>query len=447
MLKYWEHYNSHIRETVDWTITSAEILFPKKKEKATCMSIYKNKADKYHLNLSYYVGVDWIPETEQVIYVAPKLNPKTKENGTPDDNVKFEDIQQTDYLGMLFSALKHPEIAKETDNLFEIKWEKEYISIDSKLDLLTPLLVVQFLRIIHEIVRKGLKKSYYRVEQNLYSKVKGRILVGQTIKQNLLKNKPLNTYCTFDEFGVNGLENRLLKKALVFIRRYLPTLKIPHSEKYTTEMLNYIMPAFDFVSEEVNLNDIKHSKTNAFYKEYEDGIRLAKLILKRFGYNITNTQQTSILTPPFWIDMSKLFELYVWGLLIPKYGSEVIFQFQSSYGKLDYLLTKRRMIVDAKYKTYYNEEFKTLGKKRKEQIASDIRQVSGYARDTKVLLKLGKSKVEQLNYIPDCLIIYPVLANDSDDHSDPIEIDLIKTEIKEFVQFYKLPVKIPVIKD
>lgn len=429
MLKYWEHYNSHIRETVDWTIPSAEIQFLKKKEMATCMSIYKNKADKYHLNLSYYVGVDWIPETKQAIYVAPKLNTKTKEDGTPDDNVKFEDIQQTDYLGMLFSALKHPEIANETDDLFEIKWDKEYISIDSKLDLLTPLLVVQFLRIVHEIVRKGLKKSYYRVEQNLYSKVKGKILVGQTIKQNLLKNKPLNTYCTFDEFGVNGLENRLLKKALVFVRRYLPTLKIPHSEKYTTEVFNYIMPAFDFVSEEVNLNDIKHSKTNAFYKEYEEGIRLAKLILKRFGYNITNTQQTTILTPPFWIDMSKLFELYVLGMLKDRFGKNVIFQFSANYGNPDYLILSEKMVVDAKYKLKYQADNYEI---------ENIRQISGYARDKKVIDKLKTDPSKTI----DCLIIYPDQDIDID---NLINSDLRQNEIKQFSQFYKVAVKLPVL--
>lgn len=92
--------------------------------------------------------------------------------------------------------------------------------------------------------------------------------------------------------------------------------------------------------------------------------------------------------------MSKLFELYVLGLMIPKYGSELKFQFQSNYGKLDYLLTKRKMIVDAKYKTYYNEEFKKLSEKRKEKVVTDIRQISGYARDTKVLLRLCKSEEE-----------------------------------------------------
>ena len=382
------------------------------------------------LSTNYYIGADWLNDGI-AIYVEPKLNQNAKE---------------TDYLQMLFSALSHPDIVKHTNDLCDIKWDEKFIPINIQQDLITPLLVVQFLTVVQDIVRKGLKKSYYRVEDNLYSKVKGKILVGQTIRQNLLKNKPLNTYCTFEEFGVNGLENRLLKKALIFVQRYLPTLNIKNSVKYTTEIFNYIMPAFDFVSEEVNLSDIKHSKINAFYKEYAEGIRLAKLILKRFGYNITNTQQETILTPPFWVDMSKLFEFYVWGLMMPKYGSEVEFQFPANYGNLDYLLTNQKIIVDAKYKIYYKEEFINLSDKRKKNVASDIRQLSGYARDTGVLLKLGELDVEQRNYVPMCLIIYPVLANDSEDHIDPIDIDSAKP-IKEFVQFYKLPVKIPVLKD
>lgn len=421
-------YYTEIISAITLPVIPEPILFLKKND-SICFKI--NKADR-SIFTNYFIGTDWI-NPEFAIYVEPKLNDKS-------------DLQ-TDYLYMLFSALKHPEIAKHTVDLFEIKWDDKQIEITQQQDLLTPLLVVQFLRIVQEIVRKGLKKSYYRVEQNLFSRVKGKILVGQTIKQNLFKNKTLNTYCTFNEFGVNSLENRLLKKALVFVRRYLPSLNIRSAEEYTTQVFNYITPAFEFVSEDVNLNDIKHSKTNVFFKEYEEGIRLAKLILKRFGYNISNTQQTTIITPPFWIDMSKLFELYVLGLLIPIYGSEIEFQFQAHYGQLDYLLTKQKIIVDAKYKIYYNQVFSDLGKDRKKATTSDIRQLSGYARDTKVLSKLGKSQDEQLTYVPECLIIYPVLAKDSNDHAEPIDIDSTKTLINEFVGFYKLPVKIPVMKE
>jgi len=442
MLKYWENYNNVIQESVDWTMESADILFPKKdvKEKSPCLSIYKNQDEKYHLNLSYYVGIDWIPNTKQPIYVAPKLNTKLNLDGTTDKNVTFDEIKQTDYLGMLFSALSHPDIdAKSSEDLFHINWQAEQIEITQEIDLLTPLIVVQFLRIVQEIVRKGLKKSYYKVEQNLYSRVKGKILVGQTIKQNHFKNKPLNTICSFEEFGVNGFENRLLKKALIFISRYLPILEIPNSEKYITEVFDYIMPAFEFVTDEVSLNEIKHSKTNTFYKEYEEGIRLAKLILRRFGYNINLTTEQTIKTPPFWIDMSKLFELYVLGLLKDRFGNEVVYQFQGNYGQPDFLLTKQQIIVDAKYKIYYNEEFKGQEQWKRNIIANDIRQVSGYGRDKNILSKIEISEIDQLTSVPKCLIIYP-------DHNCKDITFINQTEIKEFVNFYKVPINLPLLK-
>lgn len=395
-----------------------------KNEKVDCFRIYSDKVNKKHaIANSYFIGVDWIIEKEKAVYVEPKLN----NNPT----------QQTDYLKMLFSALKHQEVAKHTDDLFEIKWDKTPIKIKQKQDLLTPLLVVQYLRLVKEIVRKGLKKSYYKVENNLYAKVKGKVLVSQTIKQNLVKNKPLHTYCSYDEFGLNGLENRLLKKALVFIQRYLPNIKNLQSEKYTTEIFNYINPAFEFISEEVNLHDIKHTKTNAFYKEYEEAIQLAKLILKRFGYNVSNTQEKTIKTPPFWIDMSKLFELYVLGLLKDSYGVNALYgdkEASLNYGLPDYLITKEgeKCIVDAKYKLIYNNE--------NQYDIDNVRQLSGYARDKKAFEKL---KINE-DKIIDCIIIYPIPLMDN--LKNEFKIDLkINKELGSFINFKKVGVPIPII--
>jgi 5-methylcytosine-specific restriction enzyme subunit McrC len=392
-------------------------------EKVDCFRIYSDATKKKHaISNSYFIGVDWIIEKEKAIYVEPKLNKNSTE--------------QTDYIKMLFSALKHPEIAKHTDDLFEIKWDQTPIAITQEQDLLSPLLVVQYLQLVKEIVRKGVKKSYYKVENNLYAKVKGKVLVSQTIKQNLVKNKPLHTYCSYEEFGLNGLENRLLKKALVFVQRYLPTIKNLQSEKYTQEVFNYINPAFEFVSDEVSLHDVKHTKTNVFYKEYEEAIRLAKLILKRFGYNITNTQLKTIKTPPFWIDMSKLFELYVYGLLKDTYGSHVLYgkkEASLTYGLPDYLITKKdvKCIADAKYKLIYNDDNK--------YDIDNIRQLSGYARDKNAFTKL---KIDEKEII-DCLIIYPL--NDQSPVLDfKIDIENFE-EIGSFVGFKKIGVPIPTI--
>lgn len=426
LLEYWEHYDNALEAHHQQVLNGPgyNYNFSKPRGSISCYSIFK-KDEQYYLNTSYCIGVDWLDE-KSAIYIAPKLNSK---------NTKDEiNLVEVDYIKMLFSSFKHLETSNEINDLFEIKWNKPEIEIKQTQDLLTPLLVIQYLSLVKKIVRKGLKKSYYKVEHNLNSRVKGKVLVSKTIKQNIVKNKQLYTFCQYDEFGVNGLENRLLKKALVFVKRYLPTFdKLNHND-FIADLFNYITPAFENISAEVELNEIKHSKTNAFYKEYAEATRLAKLILKRFGYNISNTEKSTISTPPFWIDMSKLFELYVLGLLkneFPKH-KEVQFQFICKGHELDYLLNsgKYKMVIDAKYKPQY----KYTGINRE-----DFRQISGYAR----LKKVYKALEKQYDKNIDCLIIYPDLNKTENDFS---KLTSVERSIKKYVGFYKLGVNIPLIK-
>src|SRR5690606_22138269 len=119
-----------------------------------------------------------------------------------------------------------------------------------------------------------------------------------------------------------------------------------------------IQPAFQDVSDDVDLHGVKHLKFNAFYKEYQEALHLAKLILQRFGYNINAiNSQATIPTPPFWIDMSKLFELYVLGLLkeSDKHGSKIRYHPATDGNELDYLLVdgENSIVIDAKYKLGY----------------------------------------------------------------------------------------------
>lgn len=420
-----EHFNDTIGDILPLA-KPCEHTFTRRSRNETVRILHLSQVDdaNHKLEISYFVGVDWIVEKEQAIYVEPKLNGSEK---------------QTNYLEMLFSALKHPDVAEHTDDLFEIKWDSTPIEIEQHQDLLTPLLVVLYLKLVKEIVRKGLKKSYYKVEHNLYGRVKGKVMVGKTIKENAFKNKLLNTWCSFDEFGLNGLENRLLKKALVFIQRYLPTMKNLNIDKYSADLFNYINPAFESVSEDVSLHDILHTKKNAFYKEYAEAIRLAKLILQRFGYNISNAGKKTVTTPPFWIDMSKLFELYVLGLLKDA-GKEVKFQFKANYGNPDYLLKSELLIIDAKYKTYYKEDFVGQKQWKRDEIANDIRQLSGYARDVAVLDYFQVNKDTVLPY----LVIYPNQGIEKEITGLKL-IDQSEQCGKDFAHYYKLSINLPII--
>jgi len=281
---FWEHHayydKNFIIDEAEYSKSQPPILF-KGKPDCICFAITQNKT----INNSYYIGTDWLIENEKAVYVQSKIN-------------KDSD-QQINYLDMLFQALKHPSVFDQTKDLFEIKWDKPEIKINQQQDILTPLLIVQYLQVVKSIVRKGLKKSYYKVERNLYSRVKGKILISKNIKQNLVKGKTLNTYCSYDDFGFDGIENRILKKALVFIQRYLPAHKNLGSEIFFSETFNYINPAFSQVSEEASIRDCQNLKVNPLYKEYKLAIELAKQILKRFGYNISNTSTTNVTTPSF----------------------------------------------------------------------------------------------------------------------------------------------------
>lgn len=423
-----EHHNyphgATIPNGIDRSKLHSSILFQEDKEKK-CIEI----KDDNTLHTSYYIGVDWISESK-AIYVAPKLNTKISEIET---TVDISNIKETDFIQMLFHCLKYQDVIKELDELFEIKWEEPQIEINQKNDLLTPLLVVQFLGLLKIIVRKGLKKSYYKVEENLNSRVRGRVQVSKTLKENIFKNKNLNTICSFDEFGLNGLENRLLKRTLSFIKRYLPMFANINSDAHIQDLFNYITPAFETVTEEVDINEIKYSKTNPFYKEYEEAIRLAKKILKRYSYNISNTEKDTISTPPFWIDMSKLFELYVLGLLKDQFKDKVLYHPTYNSKELDYLLLSPPIVIDAKYKPRYKDG----------AILEDARQLSGYSRMNQVYneLKYPKDK------IIDCLIIYP---NQDSPNVDLSKFDSIIKDsnsiISEYVNFFKIGIKLPLIK-
>ena len=404
----------------------SDIFFQDNKKNERCIQVLYGR-ESLSLKMSYFIGADWLVKNQQAIYVAPKIN---------------NSVQEVDYLGMLQSCLTHGSIAKNTKDLYYIKLNEPFIEIDQQMDLLTPLLIMQFLQILKSLVKKGLKQSYYKVERNLNSRIKGKVLIAHNIKKNVVRNKVTNTFCSYEEFGLDSIENRVLKHTLSFVRRYLSQYpEYLGSMKY---LIDYCTPTFESVSDEVNLHELKAVKRNSFYKEYQEALKLSKIILKRFGYHISEIQHSTvekILVPPFWIDMSKLFELYVLGLLKDKYGNKILYQAEGTYGEPDYLLVDdiEPIIIDAKYRPIYQED-----KNVNTFIIKDIRQISGYARDVGILDKLGYHTVEeQSSSVVSCVVIYT-----DQDEGDKLPNSLTAGKsIKGFTKFYKVPISVPVLKN
>jgi len=380
----------------------------------------KGSEDRYLFESSYFIGVDWIVENKLPVHITPKLNKENKE---------------INYLKMLSDALSQTSSVEHLEDLFEIDFKKPMIKIPQSRDLLTPLLIVQFLHLLKKIVKKGLKKSYYKVEQNSKSKVRGKILISQTINKNHSKGVRDKTYCSFEMYGIDSIENRILKKTLHFVRKIMNDIP-GFNKNEMLSMYNYIFPAFANVSSEIEERALKNHKASPMFKEYKLALELSQLILKKYGYNISNINSTIARTPPFWIDMSKLFELYVFAKLkaVFRGRNEVRYQYKAFYRELDYLIKsndgKYKMVVDAKYKLYAGRHIEI----------NDLRQISAYARMTKVYSEL---QVENDKNI-DCLIIYPNQANPKSDFHN-VELNDENFKVNNYVNIYKIGISLPEI--
>lgn len=399
----------------------------RRKEKDEMCFHFEHVDDKIKFLTSYFVGVDWIVENEQAVYVQPKQN---------------DELVEINYIKMLLDAIQEPVSLSHLEELVRIDFHRPAIQIKQTQDILTPFLIAQYLQLLKQIVKKGLKKSYYNVTENLNAKVKGKILVGANIKKNTVMGRYTHTVCQYQVFGVNSNENKILKKAYLFSRSVLEQYECGFETQTLKGFASYIHPAFEQVSDDVDVNNVKHYKPNPLYKEYGQAIKLAQLILKRFSYNISRTEDKQISTPPFWIDMSKLFELYVFTKLrnvFPQKGEVRYHIPKIQKQELDFLIRsedgKLRYVVDTKYKPRYeNHKVKV----------EDIRQLSGYARIKSVYNDLNVEYTELLK----CLIIYSHQDCDEDftkEHFDLSSEDQIKKLREEtgYVEFYKLGIKLP----
>lgn len=424
----------------------------------------KEEAGFYSIKADYYVGLDWLGNTGRTVYVEPKMNIGLTEffNDCLKSDENFSEEYSTDYdtgnvevnyLDLLLQIMSLPKTVNASKDMIRIDWEAKYIRIDRKDDRLTPFLIVQFLLVLKTIVKKGLKKSYYKVRANLNNRVKGKILVGEHVKQNVFKSRFTSTFCEFQVFGADNMENRFLKKVLEFAASYIENNELLFSSNINSvkDIVSYCRPSFELIGDEIEEKYLKNTKKNPFFNEYQEAVRIGQFILKRFSYNITKTAQQKIETPPFWIDMPQLFELYFYYQLLkanPADEKYIHYQFSTYGNSLDILISKPgfEMVIDAKYKLKYN----------KSHIHEDIRQVSGYARLKKVIHQIKADNPEWEDHKTiDCLIIYPELKMPSGEEvniSGKFSLENIKkqsgdpeNQIAAYDKVFKLGISLPII--
>ena len=383
---------------------------------AYCYCIDK-QPEGFAIKTSYFVGIDWVSD-EVAVQVRPKVEGES---------------DYIDYLRMLTEALKEPENTEYLDGLLTIDFNAKPIPLEEKEDMLSPFIVAQFLMTLKKAVRKGLRQSYYLVSANLNSKIKGKILVGKNVCKNLSSGNRIDNYCQYQEYGLNSEENKLLKKALSLSSHILSTYRGGLDVSSLKKTIAYIYPYFRSVGDDCDILKAESFKANPIFKDYYKALEYGILILKRSAYGFNRTSKHIDSTPPYWIDMSKLFELYVYRELRRLYSipGEVHYHMHLRWRELDYLLNPQNgtpMVIDAKYKPRYHYG---------EPDIEDIRQISAYARMEGVYKKLHVPEDKLI----DCLIIY---ANQDCPASLPARFDELEMrKVAGYAKFYKYGISLP----
>ena len=363
---------------------------------------------------SYKIGAEWIDEQESLIVT-------TKHK-----------MEQIDFVRMFMTCFTSDLSLASFSTIYEIYIDKPSIKAPALQSVVSPLLVLHFLSVVSRI--KELKKGYVSRSENL-KKVKGRISILKNERQNIAIRRYDRVFCEYDEYSADIPENRLIKKALLFSQRLLQSLN-ERSAAVAKLRLNKSLALFREVSDKVEIKQVKRLRAHKLFTNYNEAIRLAKLILRLFDYNISKVGSHEGKVVPFWLDMSLLYEHYVYGLLHEAYRERITYQFEGETGSPDFLYKSEeyKAILDTKYIPKYEE--KSLDK-------DVVRQLSGYGRDLRILTHLG---YKDASPIP-CIIIYP---KEGKRKNNPFLGNNLRMlcgkSLKDFLEFYKIEVSLPTIR-
>lgn len=347
-------------------------------------------------------------------------------------------LENLDFMSLFSFALIYQPTSEYFSTCYDINWDKE-ISVDADLyNILSPLLIMQYLNVLDKLVARGLKRDYITIKENLHSKIKGKVKSVQNWRINTLKKKEDYFYCQYQVFSPDIPINRLLKKALDISFQLLGNIRSRSQNLKGTAFLSSklkLINAFRNISNEIHIGSIRNYKFDKLNIHYAEAIRLAKCIIKHQDNSLTNKYNKKKRVPLFWIDMSRLYEVYVLGLLQNQYPDQILFQVKGSYGtRCDYIHKSEGIIMDAKYKLWYSSP-EGRGSHLDSMIA-DIREISAYARDERLLSVMKKEEKS-----PSCIIIFP------DDRPTNLESELFTTvrnnKLDDYKDFYLLGIDLP----
>ncbi|EHZ7121171.1 McrC family protein [Vibrio vulnificus] len=252
-------------------------------ETSKCLGLTKRYGHEL-IQVKNYVGVLFTPTGEHI-----EVLPKTGRKATDRETAISESRQ------MLLMMLQH---------LGSFRYvASDQASIASKKMPLLEVFIKQFLQSVNRLVKRGLKSDYVTQVDNLNYQ-KGKLLVGQQLRRNLINQHKF--YVEYDEYLINRPANRLIATALNKLVAYT---RSPSNQRLLREL--------QFAFADVPLSksvrqDLSALKLDRSMLDYHVPIAWAKLILEGFS-PLSMKGESSALSLMF--PMEAVFESYVASVL------------------------------------------------------------------------------------------------------------------------------------
>lgn len=233
-------------------------------------------------------------------------------------------FEYLDFARMFADCSDNPVVAQRLLSRTFFVWPQEepWIKVPVA-SWFSPLLVIAFLQALNELCRRHLRRNYVRAIENMTGRVKGRVRVGEQIRQNLARARLDCTVCEYGRFDDDCLENRILRAALevsaVFLARH-GAYPLVHSW----------IAACRVSLARVSITPIQHfhfqgARQTGSFRHYRQPIRFAWAVLRHLGISPERLSEQGeyLYVPPFALCTYELFERYAEVTLRKQYGENV----------------------------------------------------------------------------------------------------------------------------
>ena len=150
-----------------------------------------------------------------------------------------------------------------------------------------------------QVIHRGLRRDYVTEQGNLLV-LRGKLLVGQQLRHNLIHQERFFT--AHDDYSQNRAENRLLKSAVLLANRMTRSAKQQHLAHELLVRLGDVPPSAHLQS------DLRAVRLDRNMQHYRAALAWAKILLNQQSPTVGAGQQQAF---SLWFDMNQLFERYV----------------------------------------------------------------------------------------------------------------------------------------